>query len=119
MDQQANGVSSEMERLRDILYGDFARQSRDRIAELEHQLVIVQKETLDQFNSHNKEQLSKLEDSIRAHFDQVTSELRAEINQLKHRMDHVEAHLISKESLGQFFQDLGARMQNVSFKESD
>ncbi|MEM7800103.1 MAG: hypothetical protein AAF633_13000 [Chloroflexota bacterium] len=116
-DQNHTTSRSELEHLRDILYGDFARSAESRIILLEDHLgTFIDKTTssLTEQDQHHSEQLTLLKTSIENQLAELTNEIRAELAVINNRLDRIEENYVSRFTLSEWLLDLGKQLQEKS-----
>lgn len=114
MSEPFNTTRSELEHLRDILYGDFARDAETRLYHLDKQLSEAVNHLNNQIVTQSDLQTDKVEElkeSINEHLTALTNEVRAEIEVIKNRLDRLEANFADRNTLSEWLFDLGRQLQ--------
>lgn len=109
-----NSNRSELEHLRDILYGDFARDAETRLYQLDSQLSDAINHINNQIISQDESQTDKLDSlrvSIEEHLTALTNEVRAEIEVIKLRLDKLEGNFANRHTLSEWLLDLSRQLQ--------
>lgn len=107
----------ELERLRDILYGDYARNTDTTLAELEKRLIAFEKQTRETIASSGNESANQLE-TTRQDFEdkmgKLTDSMNKQFADLRREMsDHVariEEAMTNRRVLGQLLNEVSQQL---------
>lgn len=107
----------ELERLRDILYGDYARNTDTTLAELEKRLIAFEKQTRETIASSGNESANQLETTQQDFEDKMgklTDSMNKQFADLRREMsDHVariEEAMTNRRVLGQLLNEVSQQL---------
>ena len=121
--QEKATVKSELERLREILFGEYEQSTDSRIDNLEAKLAQFSREILQSLSGQGDEQSRQIEttrQSLEDKLEQIGADIRQEIAGVRRDMDAQVAalrhDLAEKQVLGRLLIDLGTQIQNEDEK---
>ena len=111
-------VKSELERLREILFGEFEQSTESRLEGVEAHLAQFRREmlkSLDERDSQQGYQIEATRSALEERLDKMAAEMQQEFQSLRRDMDaHVAAlrhELTGKQVLGRLLIDLGQQVK--------
>jgi len=110
-------LPNELERLRDILYGEYARDTATRLTDLEAELLAFRQKTNQAIDSQSSSQSNQLEvtrQDLEDKLETLTQKMTQEIADLRKEMsDHVariEFAMTNRRVLGELLSDLSQEL---------
>ncbi|MDJ0752456.1 MAG: hypothetical protein QNJ45_02985 [Ardenticatenaceae bacterium] len=117
--KQSDPLSNELERLRDILYGEYARDTASQLTVLEAQLLEFRQQTHQSLESQSNAQANQLEvtrQDIEDKLTKLTNNMNQEFAKLRKEMsDHIariEEAMTNRRVLGQLLSDLSTELMS-------
>lgn len=117
--KQSDPLSNELERLRDILYGEYARDTASRLTVLEAQLLEFRQQTHQSLESQSNTQANQLEvtrQDLEDKLTKLTNNMNKEFANLRKEMsDHfarIEEAMTNRRVLGQLLSDLSTELMS-------
>ena len=114
MSEQPFRPGSELERLRDILYGDYARTTAVQLDELLDQLKQYQNETINRLQSQANHQANQLEvtrEQLEEKIELLNQRLNAFQQEMERQLDLMDDAKADRRALGRMLVALGQQLQ--------